>query len=73
MNNPTMLYKTGSALEWEGLSLDYIIIDEDDVAEAVADGWCLNPFDTKKKRSTKTVKPTESDSTADDQGGVAGE
>jgi len=38
MNNPTMLYKTGSALEWEGLSLDYIIIDEDDVAEAVADG-----------------------------------
>ncbi|MFA9204337.1 MAG: hypothetical protein ACEQSD_10100, partial [Flavobacteriales bacterium] len=69
MNNPTMLYKTGSMLEWEGLSLDCITVDEDDVDECVADGWCLNPFDTKKKRSTKTVKPTESDSSADDQGG----
>ena len=35
---PKMLYKIGNQLDWDGLSLDFITVDDAD-AEAAAEGY----------------------------------
>lgn len=39
MNNPTMLYKHPGKHEIHGDKFDYIIVDEEDIESAIADGW----------------------------------
>lgn len=41
---PRMLYRPGTALQWEGHSVDWKIVDDaEEEAAALADGWNLSP------------------------------
>lgn len=41
---PRMLYRPGTMMRWEGLSLDWRIVENaDEEAAAVAEGWNLSP------------------------------
>lgn len=40
-----MLYKIGTEITWEGLSLDTLTVFENEVDEHVAKGWARHPFD----------------------------
>lgn len=42
MKNPTMLYRAGGKHEIHGGLFDYIIVDEDEVPEALKHGWFLS-------------------------------
>lgn len=56
-----MLYKQGSMITCGSLSLDYIIVEEDEVESMQEEGWVLDPNDTilpepdKKTRKTKAA------------------
>lgn len=41
-----MLYKAGKQFKWDGLELDYIIVDESEIEAKIAEGWVINPLDT---------------------------
>lgn len=42
MEFPAMLYKRGSAFEWDGELFDYVIVNDAEEAEiAAADGWTV--------------------------------
>lgn len=68
MKNPTMLYQSGDSLELnDGLTVDYVIVDADDVADALKKGWFKTVAEVfeekpKAKRAPKTeVKADELD------------
>jgi len=45
MQYPRMLYRDGTALEWNGLSLDTAIVaDAEEEEIALSDGWRIDPF-----------------------------
>jgi hypothetical protein len=51
---PKALYRQGSQFEWEGLSLDSMIVDSADAEKAaLADGWKASPFDDEKPKARK--------------------
>lgn len=42
---PRMIYRDGTAIEWEGLSLDTLVVaDEAELSVALADGWRIDPL-----------------------------
>jgi hypothetical protein len=47
MKNATMLYKCPGPHEIHGGQFDHTIVDEDDVEQALADGWHLTTPDAK--------------------------
>ena len=53
MKNATMLYKIGTQMEWEGVSYDTVIVDEDDIDEKLKDGWYRNPLEAKSANEAK--------------------
>lgn len=40
-----MLYKSGSQMQWHGMSLDYVIVDESEIDSRLAEGWHIHPLD----------------------------
>ena len=55
----TMLYRTGSALKWEDLSLDFVVVDASipgEIERHLDEGWSEHPYDT---RETVDVVPTD--------------
>lgn len=47
----TMLYRTGSSLQWEGLSLDFVVVDADipgEIERHLDEGWFEHPYDTRE-------------------------
>ena len=45
---PKMLYRDGTEIEWEGLSLDTLVVENED-EELAADGWRATPAPAEKK------------------------
>lgn len=56
MKSPTMLYKHPGSHEIHGDRFDYIIVDEDEVNQALADGWALTTDGAKHKNQRDEVK-----------------
>lgn len=53
----TMLYKLGSMITCGTLQLDYIIVDDEKVAETLKQGWFKTPQETvDKPKAKKAVK-----------------
>jgi hypothetical protein len=60
----TMLYIHGTSNRWEGLEFDYIIVEDDKVAEFLKKGYVKSPCDLKVEKvasSNKRVKKNELD------------
>ena len=53
MKNPTMLYKSPGPHEIHGGKFDYTIFDEDEVEQAIADGWSLTTTEAKEVAAKK--------------------
>lgn len=63
-----MLYKQGSMITCGSLSLDYIIVDEEDVKATQEKGWVLDPNDTiLPEPEPEPVKKTRKTKAADDE------
>lgn len=56
MKNPTMLYKFPGAHEMHGDKFDYVIVDEDEIAQAKKDGWHLTTTGAKEASETATTE-----------------
>lgn len=51
---PKMLFKTGTALEWDGGTFDTLIVaDAAECEAAIADGWCEGKPAEPAKRTRK--------------------
>lgn len=57
----TMLYKLGSMLDVDGTKVDYLIVDDSSLAQAVADGWhvSLQELIAKSQSKDEPVKDEE--------------
>lgn len=51
--NPTMLYKTPGPYEIHGGHFDYCVVEEEDIAQAQADGWSLTTTEALAAREAK--------------------
>ncbi len=56
MKNATMLYKFPGAHEMHGDKFDYVIVDEDEIAQAKKDGWHLTTTGAKEAAETATTE-----------------
>lgn len=45
MKNATMLYRVGKEITLDCGTFDTIIVDEEDVASKIKEGWALHPLD----------------------------
>jgi hypothetical protein len=55
MKQPQMLYRQGSRLKWQGLDLDYVVIDaaiDGELEKYLADGWVDHPESVGKEAET---------------------
>jgi hypothetical protein len=62
MKQAQMLYKQGSRLKWQGLDLDFIVVDaaiDGEIEKYLADGWSVDPekTDTPAEPEPDEVKP----------------
>ena len=65
-----MLYKQGSMITCGSLSLDYIIVEEEDVKATQEKGWVLDPNDTilpEPEPEPEPAKKTRKTKAADDE------
>lgn len=54
----TMLYRTGSSLKWEDLSLDFVVVDADipgEIERHLDEGWFEHPYDTREPEVTESA------------------
>lgn len=59
MKNPTMLYKSPGPHEIHGGHFDYITVDEDEIEDALADGWHLTTPDAKAAHEAAKAEAAE--------------
>jgi len=54
-----MLYRTGTSLQWEGLSLDFVVVDASipgEIERHLDDGWFEHPYDTREVQEESTTE-----------------
>lgn len=56
MQNPTMLFKAGSELLYEGRKFDTITVDADDVQAKLEEGYYLHPHDVPAEGLIEAIK-----------------
>jgi hypothetical protein len=57
MKQPQMLYRQGSRLKWQGLDLDFVVIDaaiDGEVEKYLAGGWVDHPESVGKEAEAVT-------------------
>lgn len=60
---PAMLYKRGSAFEWDGEMFDCLIVEDADEAKAaLADGWSVGKPEVKPAKAAAQQPDKEPDS-----------
>ena len=62
----TMLYKLGSMLDVDGTKVDYLIVDDSNLEQAIADGWNVSLQELIAKAQSKD-EPVKDDEIASDE------
>lgn len=55
MNNPTMLYRCPGPHEIHGGKFDYVIVDEDEVAGKLQEGWFATTGEAKEAHEASLI------------------